>query len=41
MLGFGERKTAKEKFYTAKKWIEIWDVNVQNVVISKLFEIRY
>ena len=41
MLTFGERKIAKEKFCTAKKSIEIWDVNVQNVVMSKLFEIRY
>ena len=36
MLRFGETKIAKEKFYAAKKAINIWDVNVDNIVISKL-----
>ena len=36
MLRFGETKIAKEKFYTAKKPINIWDGNIDNVVISKL-----
>ena len=36
MLRFGETKIAKEKFYAAKKPIKIWDVNVENIVISKL-----
>ena len=31
-----EREIAKEKFYAAKKAINIWDVNVENIVISKL-----
>ena len=31
-----EREIAKEKFYAAKKPINIWDVNVENIVISKL-----
>ena len=36
MFRFGETKIAKEKFYAAKKPIKIWDVNVDNIVISKL-----
>ena len=36
MLRFGERKITKEKFYAAEKRIKIWDVNVDNIVISKL-----
>ena len=31
-----EREIAKEKFYASKKAINIWDVNVENIVISKL-----
>ena len=33
-------KEAKEKFYEAKKTINIWDVNVNNIVISKLVETK-
>ena len=40
MLRFGETKIAKEKFYGANKPIKIWHVNVDNVVISKLIEIK-
>ena len=40
MLTFGETKEAKEKFYEAKKTINIWDVNVDNIVISKLVETK-
>ena len=40
MLRFDETKEAKEKFYGAKKCIFIWDVNVNNIVISKLFEMK-
>ena len=36
MLRFGEKKITKEKFYAAKKRIKIWDVNVDNIVLSKL-----
>ena len=36
MLRFGKTKVTKEKFYTAKNPINIWDVNVDNIVISKL-----
>ena len=34
MLGFGETK--KEKLYSAKITITIWNVNVDSIVISKL-----
>ena len=40
MLTFGETKVAKEKSYAAKKPINIWDVNADNIVISKLFKIK-
>ena len=40
MMGFGEREIEKEKFYAAKKVIKIWDVNVENIVISKLVKIK-
>ena len=37
MLRFGETKIAKEKkVHAVKKTINIWDVNVDNIVISKL-----
>ena len=35
MLRFGETKIAKEKFYAEKK---NWDVNVDNIVISKIIK---
>ena len=35
-----EWKIAKEKFYAAKKPIKNWDVNVENIVISKLVKIK-
>ena len=40
MLRFGKTKVAKEEFYGAKKPIKIWDVNVDNIVISKLIETK-
>ena len=40
LLRFGEREIAKEEFYAAKKPIKIWDVNVDNIVISKLVETK-
>ena len=42
MLRYGEREReiAKEKFYAAEKPIKIWDVNVNNIVILKLFKIK-
>ena len=36
MLRFEEPEIAKLKFYAAKKPIRIWDVNIDNTVISKL-----
>ena len=36
MLRFGEREIEKEKFYVAKRPIKIMDVNVDNIVISKI-----
>ena len=40
MVRFGEREIAKEKFYAAKKTTKFWDVHVDNIVISKLVEIK-
>ena len=40
MLKFGETKVAKEKFYGAKRPIKIWDVAVDNIVISKIIETK-
>ena len=40
MVRFGDRGIAKEKFNAAKRPIKIWDVNVDNIVISKLFKTR-
>ena len=34
MLRFGETKVTKERFYAAKKPIKIWDVDIDNIVIS-------
>ena len=41
MLWFGETKVTKEKFYAAKKTINIWDVNVDNIVTLKLTETKF
>ena len=35
MVRFGGREIAREKFYAAKKPMKIWDVNIENIVISK------
>ena len=40
MLKFGEKKISKDKIYAAKKPIRIWDVNVDNIVISYLIETK-
>ena len=44
MLGFGETKITKGNFYTAKKRVKIWDVNVRiwddNIVLSKLIKTK-
>ena len=34
------REIAKEKFYAAKKPIKIWDVNLENIIISKLVKTK-
>ena len=40
MLRFGEPKGTKEKFYAAKRPIKIWDIKVDNIVISKLVKTK-
>ena len=40
MLRFGKTKVEKETFYGAKKSIHIWDVGVDNIVISKSIETK-
>ena len=40
MVKFGKTETAKENFYAAKNPIKIWDVNVDNIVISKLVKTK-
>ena len=40
MLRFSETKVTKEKFYAAKWAINFGDVNVDNIVISKLVKAK-
>ena len=40
MLRFRETKVTEEKFYATKEPKKIWDVNVDNVVISKLVKTK-
>ena len=40
MVKFGEREIAKESFYAAKRPIKIWDVNVDNIFISKFVKTK-
>ena len=40
MLRFDETKVAKEKFNAAKKPINIWDVNIDDILISKSIETK-
>ena len=40
MLRFDETKVAKEELYGAKKPINVWNVNVDNIVISNLTETK-
>ena len=40
MVKFGKTEIPKEKFYVAKKPIKIWDVNVNDIVISKLVKTK-
>ena len=39
-MRFGDREIGKEKFYAAKRPIKICDVNVDNIVISKLVKTK-
>ena len=40
-MRFGEREIAKKKkFYAAKKLLKFWDVNVDNIAISKLVKAK-
>ena len=38
MLRFGKKNLAKENFYGGKKLINVWDVNVDNRIASKLIK---
>ena len=40
MLRFGEAKVTKEKFCAAKKPLKIWDVDVNNIVISRFVKTK-
>ena len=40
MLKFGKPKVTKEKFYAAKKPMKIWNVNIDDIVFSKLIETK-
>ena len=40
MVRFGDREIEKEKFYAAKRPINICDVNVDHIVISKLVKTK-
>ena len=40
MLRFGETKIAKEKVYATKEKKSIWNINIDNIVISKLVETK-
>ena len=40
MVGFGEKKIAKEKFHAATRPITIWDASVDNIVISELVKTK-
>ena len=36
MVKFGKTEITKEKFYAEEKTTKFWDVDVDNIVISKL-----
>ena len=40
MLRFGKTKVTKEDFHATKKPIKVWDVNVDNIVISQLVKTK-
>ena len=39
-MRFGETKIVKETFYAAKRPVKTWDINVDNLVISKLIKTK-
>ena len=39
-MRFSKTNVAKEEFYGSKKAIKTWDVNVDNIVVSKLVETK-
>ena len=40
MMKLREKEITKEKFYAGKRPINIWDINVDNIVISKLVKTK-
>ena len=40
MVKFGKIEMAKEKFYAAKNPLNIWDINIDNIVFSKLVKTK-
>ena len=41
MVKFGKTEIVKEKFNATRRPIKIWDVNVDNIVISKLVSTKF
>ena len=39
-MKFGKTEIAKETFYATKKRVKIWDVNVDNIVVSELVKTK-
>ena len=40
MLRSGNKRVAKEKYYGGKKTINVWDIDANNIVITKLVEAK-
>ena len=40
MTKLSEIEVKKEEFYGAKKHKEIWDVDVTNIIVSDLFQVK-
>ena len=40
MIKYVQTEIAKENFYAAKKPMKIWDVNIDNILISKLVKTK-
>ena len=40
MIKFVKTEITKENFYAAKKPMKIWDVNIDNILISKLVKTK-